>query len=226
MSKIKDNLVEIEKKITSSCEKSNRKRQDIMLLAVTKTRSAKEINEVISLGYTNIGENRVQELLEKYDDVDKRAVWHLIGHLQTNKVKYIADKVSMIHSVDSVKLAKEIDTQCKKIGKIMDILIEVNVSGEESKFGASPNGLDILLAEIAKFSNIKVRGLMTMAPKNASENVIRDIFSNLFKISVDISQKKYNNINMDYLSMGMSNDFEIAVEQGSNIIRLGRIIFD
>jgi len=221
---IKENLIKIKENIAKACEKSGRNPEDVLILAVTKTRSAEEINEAISLGITDIGENRVQELMSKYDDVDKNVKWHIIGHLQTNKVKYIADKVCMIHSVDSVKLAQEIDRQCEKIGKVMDILIEVN-SGEENKNGISYDDVYALIEEAAAMKNVRIRGLMTMAPLMAEEAELRKVFSDLHKLSVDIDSKKYDNVSMEYLSMGMSGDYAIAVEEGATIIRPGRSLF-
>ena len=206
-----DNLTSVKQNIDAACAKAGRDSRDVKIIAVTKKRTIEQINELVSLGVTDVGENRVQELLEKYDKLDGSVNWHLIGTLQKNKVKYIADKVVMIHSVESVSLAAEIDKQCKKINKVMDILVQVNVSGEETKSG---------------FSNIRVRGLMTMAPLNEKSDKISEIFAQLYKLSVDISSKKYDNISMDYLSMGMSNDYELAVEQGSNIVRIGQALFN
>lgn len=222
---IKQNIMQIKQNIDAACKKSGRNSDDVMLLAVTKTRTADQINEVIQCGVVNIGENRVQELVAKYDDVSKEARWHLIGHLQKNKVKYIADKVCMIHSADSPSLVKEIDRQCKKIGKTMDILIEINISGEESKSGISPTQTDDFINEISSFSNVKVRGLMTMAPKDAPEDKLHDIFSSLCALSKDIASKGYDNVSMDYLSMGMSGDYEVAICEGSNIVRIGTALF-
>lgn len=223
--KIDENLPVIQANIKSACEKCGRNPKDVTILAVTKTVDVDTINHAVSLGLLNLGENRVQELLQKYDAVDKRAVWHLIGHLQKNKVKYIADKVSMIHSVDSLPLASEIDRQCAKIDKVMDVLIEVNVSGEESKSGVSPKDAPKIAEDMSKLSHIRVKGLMTMAPLGAENDELHEIFSNLYKISVDISSKKLDNVTMDCLSMGMSNDYEVAVEENSTIVRIGRGLF-
>lgn len=223
--KIDENLPIIKANINSACQKCGRNPKDVMILAVTKTVDADTINHAVELGLTNLGENRVQELLQKYDSVDRRAVWHLIGHLQKNKVKYIADKVSMIHSVDSVELAKEIDRQCAKICKVMDVLIEVNVSGEQSKSGIEPKDALKTAEEMSKFPHLRVKGLMTMAPLGAENDELHEIFSNLYKISVDISSKKLDNVTMDCLSMGMSNDYVIAVEENSTIVRIGRGLF-
>jgi len=222
---IKENLNEIKEKIRIACERSGRSPQDVNILAVTKTIDADRINEAISLGITDIGENRVQELLSKYEFVNSNVRWHLIGHLQSNKVKYIVDKVCMIHSVESLSLAKEIERQCAKAGKIMDILVEVNVSGEESKSGVSPVEAPAFVEEISKYPHIRVKGLMTMAPFDAKNDELHRIFANLYKISVDISTKKLDNVSMENLSMGMTGDYEIAVEEKSTIVRIGTGLF-
>lgn len=221
---IKENLDVIKNNISLACKKSGRSEAEVTVLAVTKTRSAEEINRAIELGITDIGENRVQELMNKYADVKSGVRWHLIGHLQTNKVKYIADKVSMIHSVDSLKLAREIDRQCAKLGKVMDILIEVN-SGEENKAGIPYSDADELIKEASALENIRIMGLMTMAPLGADETKLREVFSNLYNLSVDIDGKKYDNVSMKELSMGMSGDYMTAIEEGSTIIRPGRALF-
>ena len=221
---IKTNLENINQRILKACEKSGRNKDDILILAVTKFRTPKEINEAISLGITDIGENRVQHLLEKYDYIDK-VNWHIIGHLQTNKVKYIVDKVCMIHSVDSLKLALEINSRCEKIDKVMDILIEVN-SGEEQKDGVDKKDLLDLIMQISKLKNVKIKGLMTMAPLGETEEKLREVFSDLKKLSDNIKEKNIENVEMKYLSMGMSGDFDVAIEEGSNIIRPGRCLFE
>lgn len=223
--KIDENLPVIRKNIEEACARCGRNPDDVMILAVTKTIDVDTINHAVELGLTHLGENRVQELLSKYDSVDKRAKWHLIGHLQKNKVKYIADKVEMIHSVESAELAEEIDKRCRQIGKVMDVLVEVNVSGEKSKSGINPAQAEEFVSEISKFKNIRVRGLMTMAPLGADEGTLHEIFSNLYNISVDISAKKLDNVIMDCLSMGMSNDYVTAIEENSTIVRIGRGLF-
>lgn len=222
---IKENLLEIKEKIAASCEKSGRNPEDVTILAVTKTIDAERINEAVSLGLHDLGENRVQELLSKYEDVKGDVRWHIIGHLQSNKVKYIADKVCMIHSVESLSLAKEIERQCAKLDKIMDILVEVNVSGEQSKSGITPAEAEDFIREVSKFEHIRVKGLMTMAPFDAKDEELHQIFSNLYKISVDISSKKLDNVIMECLSMGMTGDYEIAVEENSTIVRIGTGLF-
>lgn len=207
--------------------KANTKGQDVTLLCATKTVPADVINYVIKEhGITAIGENRVQELLEKYDDLELENVdLHFIGSLQTNKVKYIIDKVCMIHSLDSVKLAKEIDRQAKKIGKVMDVLVEVNIGEEENKGGIMPGELEAFLEEISIFDNIRVRGLMTIAPNCERNEDYYKYFEKTYQFFIDILPKKIHNIYSPILSMGMSDSFETAIACGSTVIRLGTVIF-
>lgn len=237
-----ENIISTKKKIDDAARASGRSGSDVTLLAATKTVDADTINFAIDNGITCIGENRVQELLEKYDAINKENVdIHFIGRLQTNKVKYIADKVSMIHSVDTVKLAAEINKQCAKIGKVMNVLVEINIGGEESKGGISPDELENFLREISVFDNIKVVGLMCIPPvcetadfsscdgeKNACTKKSyknHEFFEKIMKLFLDISAKKIDNIYMQVLSMGMSDDFEQAVTEGSTIVRIGRGLF-
>lgn len=243
------NINDVKKRVEDAAVRSGRDPSEVTLLAATKTVDAQTINFALENGINTIGENRVQELLQKYDDINKDGVdIHFIGRLQTNKVKYIADKVSTIHSVDSVKLAKEIDRQCAKIGKIMNVLVEVNIGEEESKGGIRLDELESFLGEISAFKNIKVIGLMCIPPriefvnfndKNSAfdnknfENVENTkksykneaFFKKIMKLFLDISQKKLDNIYMQVLSMGMSDDFEQAIEEGSTIVRIGRGLF-
>lgn len=222
---IEQNLDIILGKIKAAAEKSGRTAQDIKLVAVTKTIDVERISKVVNYGVLDLGENRVQELTEKYDKLDPSCHWHLIGHLQTNKVKYIIDKVTLIHSVDSIELAKEIDSRAGKTGRIMDILLQVNVSGEESKFGINPQEIEQCVGIISQFTNIRLRGLMTIAPLVEDTEEIRPVFKKLYDIYIDIKNKRLDNVTMDYLSMGMSNDFEVAIEEGANIVRIGTGIF-
>lgn len=221
---IKERLEDVERRITEAAQKSGRKREDITLVAVTKTHPVDMMNEAIKLGVTDIGENRPQAVRDKFNDV-LPVKWHLIGQLQTNKVKYIIDKVCLIHSVDSIKLMDEIERQAIKHDLVMDILIEVNISGEESKSGVSKNEVWNLLEYAGKLTHVKVKGLMTVAPKtdNSVTNTLH--FDNIRQLFLDIKQKKYDNVNMLYLSMGMSGDFETAIECGSNMVRVGSAIF-
>ena len=225
MEHIKQNIAEIEQKIEEAAKKSGRKREGILLLAVSKTIDVPHIKQAVNCGLTELGENRVQEILEKYEPMGENVSWHLIGHLQTNKVKYIIDKVKMIHSVDSMKLAEEISRRAKQANVIMDILVEVNMAGEESKFGVSPEETLSLVQNIALLDNICIKGLMTVAPfvDNPEEN--RDCFRRMKQLLVDINEEKIDNVHMNVLSMGMSNDFEVAIEEGATIVRVGTSIF-
>lgn len=200
------------------------KSKDVVLIAVTKTHPPEIINEAIDCGITDIGENKVQEILDKYDRV-KPVRWHLIGHLQTNKVKYIIDKVCMIHSVDSQRLLDEINRQAAKHSIVMDVLIQVNITGEASKFGIEPERLAEMLEYASGLSNIRVQGLMTIMAKGDSEIATRLHFDDIYNKFVDFSSNKYDNVNMKYLSMGMSSDYETAVSCGSNMVRVGSAIF-
>jgi pyridoxal phosphate enzyme (YggS family) len=192
---------------------------------VTKTYGVDVINQAIDCGVGDIGENRVQEILEKYPAV-KPVRWHLIGHLQKNKVKYIIDKVEFIHSVDSFELAKEIDKQAKKIDKVQKILLEVNVSGEESKFGISVDECEALCTKIsAELSNVKIEGLMTVAPYTNDAVLLENVFKGLKNLAAEIALKNIKNVDMKELSMGMTNDFEIAIKNGSTMVRVGTGIF-
>lgn len=225
MNDLEKNLQSVCMRIKDAIKRSGREEKDVRLIAVTKTVESDAMNEAVKLGITDIGENRVQEVLRKYEDIPHNVNWHLIGHLQKNKVKYIVDKAEIIHSVDSLELAGEINKQALKIEKIQKILIQVNVSGEESKFGIKPEECLELCKNISKLSNVHIEGLMTMAPHFASENEIRKIFSGLRQISLDIDKENMDNISMNELSMGMSNDFEIAIEEGATLVRVGTSIF-
>ena len=225
MGEIHQNIIDIEQRITAAAQKSGRKREDILLLAVSKTIDVPRIKQAVDCGLKELGENRVQEILEKYDTMGKDVCWHLIGHLQTNKVKYIINKVKMIHSVESIKLAEEIDKRAKQSNVIMDILVEVNIADEQSKFGVTPKETLSFIKNIAFLDNIRIKGLMTVAPfvDNPEEN--RDCFRRMRQLLVDINAEKIDNVNMNVLSMGMSNDFEVAIEEGATIVRVGTNIF-
>lgn len=221
---IKENIEYINKKIAAAAEKSGRAREGILLLGVSKTIDVPEIKKAVDAGIDELGENRVQEILEKYEKIEN-VKWHLIGHLQTNKVKYIIDKVKLIHSVDSVRLAEEINKRAYQNGLIMDILLEVNIANEESKFGIKPDELFAIASKIAEFPNLRVKGLMTVAPfvENGEEN--RLYFRQMKQLVVDINAKSINNINMEILSMGMTGDYEVAIEEGATLVRIGTGIF-
>lgn len=222
---IKDNYLEVKNNVENKTCESNRALEDVTLIAVSKTMPIEYLKEAYEAGARDFGENKVQEIIEKYPLMPADVKWHMIGHLQTNKVKYIIDKVYMIHSVDSVKLAKEISKQAVKAGVVSNILLEVNVANEESKFGFSCQEVIESIEEIAALPNICIRGLMTVAPfvNDAIENTM--IFRTLKQLSVDINLKKVDNVNMDCLSMGMSGDYLVAIAEGATHVRVGTSIF-
>ncbi len=223
---LEENVREIRKNIENAKEMCGTDR-NITLLAATKTVSAEVINYATqNLGVTDIGENRVQELLEKYEKLNLEGVkLHFIGKLQTNKVKYIIDKVDMIHSLDSLKLAKEIDARAGRIGKVMDVLVEVNSGREENKSGVLPENVGEFVEQLSQFNNIKVKGFMTIAPVCDEKTEYRKYFGETYAIFIDNSQKKLHNIDVEFLSMGMSGSYVEAIAEGSNIIRIGSGIF-
>lgn len=222
---IKTNIDNIKYNIEVAAKKSGRSLNDILLLAVTKTVDIDRIKVAVDCGLKDLGENRVQELVQKYEILNSDCNWHLIGHLQTNKIKYIIDKVKLIHSVDSENLALEINKQAKKNNKIVDILVEINIADEATKFGIKPEDTEEIIIKLSNLSNINIKGFMTVAPlvNNAEDN--RKYFEKLYKLFVDIKAKRIDNIDMKYLSMGMTNDYQIAVEEGANIVRIGTGIF-
>jgi len=225
MEDIKKNLETVRAQISEAAESVGRDGDDVILVAVSKTRTPEEINTAIDAGTTDIGENKVQEIMEKYDDI-KPVRWHLIGHLQTNKVKYIIDKVDMIHSVDSIKLAKEIDKRAKAAGKTMDILVQINPAEEESKFGVTIEGAGDLVREILEnCENIRIRGLMSVAPIAEDPRDVKPLFDGVKAKYDELAQIDDPKLDFKYLSMGMSHDFAVAIEAGSNLVRVGSAIF-
>ena len=222
---IKENLEEVEARITRACERSGRERSAVTLISVSKTKPAEMLQEAYDAGSRDFGENKPQEIREKYPQLPTDIRWHMIGHLQRNKIKYIIDKVCMIHSVDSIRLAEAIDEEAKKHGIVMPVLIEVNVAEEESKFGVHLDEVESLIRQISELSNIQVQGLMTIAPftENAEDN--RIYFRKLRNLYVDIKDKNIDNVNMCNLSMGMTGDYEVAVEEGATMVRVGTGIF-
>lgn len=222
---IRENYQAVEQKVCEACKRSKRAREEVTLIAVSKTKPVSMIQEAIKAGATVFGENKVQELCEKYEELPKHLHWHMIGHLQRNKVKYIVDKTELIHSVDSLRLAQEINKEDIKKELTVNILVEVNVAEEESKFGVGVEETEDLIREIAKLSNIKVQGLMTIAPyvENPEEN--RGVFRTLKKLAVDIKMKNIDNVRMDVLSMGMTGDYQVAIEEGATMVRVGTGIF-
>ncbi len=222
---LKENLGFIEKEIQEACQRAGRSRDEVTLIAVSKTKPVSMLREAYDLGVRIFGENKVQELTEKCEALPDDIEWHMIGHLQRNKVKYIIDKVSLIHSVDSLKLAETIEKEAAKHNITANILIEVNVAREESKFGLMQEELDEFVEKISKFQHIQVKGLMTIAPFVDDPEENRSIFQQLRKLSVDIEAKNVDNITMRILSMGMTNDYIVAIEEGATMVRVGTGIF-
>lgn len=222
---VKENLEEVERRINEACARVNRDRSEVTLIAVSKTKPVSMVEEAMDCNIIEFGENKVQELTNKYEQLPKSLHWHLIGHLQRNKVKYIVDKVCLIHSVDSYKLAEAISIEAVKKEVDVKILIEVNVAEEESKFGVTVSEAVELTAQISKLPNVFIEGLMTIAPfvENPEEN--RQYFKKLKQLAVDIEEKNIDNVNMSVLSMGMTGDYEVAIEEGATMIRVGTGIF-
>lgn len=222
---LRENFRQVEENIRRACGRAGRDPGDVTLIAVSKTKPVELLREAYDLGTRVFGENKVQEIVEKYEALPKDIHWHMIGHLQRNKVKYIIDKVDLIHSVDSVRLAETIEKEAAKHDLTANILLEVNVAEEESKFGLKVDEVEQVVDEIAKFSHIKVCGLMTIAPfvENPEEN--RPYFRRLRNLSVDIGGKNVDNVTMSILSMGMTNDYEVAVEEGATMVRVGTGLF-
>lgn len=195
------------------------------LVAVTKTVDVDTINKAIELGISDIGENRVQELEKKIESIGDKVNYHLIGHLQTNKVRNIIDKVKLIHSLDRMSLVKELDKRAKMNDLVIDTLVQVNVAEEDTKFGLKVDEVLPFIEKVLSYENIRIRGLMTMAPYTDDQVLLRDVFRTMYKLKGKVSNQNYENLSMDYLSMGMTNDYEIAIEEGSNMIRVGSGIF-
>lgn len=222
---LQENLAYVEANIQRVCKEKQISREDVTLIAVSKTKPVEMLQEIYDAGCREFGENKVQELVDKYEVLPKDIHWHMIGHLQRNKVKYIIGKVALIHSVDSLRLAETIEKESAKKNLVTDILIEVNMAREESKFGVLPEEIFDLLEELSKMKHIHVKGLMTVAPFVDNPRKNSDIFAKMHKLSVDIESKNIDNITMSILSMGMTNDYEVALEEGANMIRVGTAIF-
>ena len=226
MDSIKSNISKIEKRINDSCKVSDRNKEDVKLIAVTKTVDIDAVNEAIECGITDVGENKPQELARKHEVIGDRVKWHLIGSLQTNKVKYIIDKVYMIHSIDRLSLCDEIQKRAQSINKQIKCLVQVNISKEESKHGIlEEDAIDFIKTISNNYPNIKVEGLMTMAPNTEDRELVKSVFKGLKDLANKIDNEKINNVSMKALSMGMSNDFEIAIEEGATFVRVGTSIF-
>ena len=220
-----ENVIEVEKNIQDACDRAGRSREEVRLIAVSKTKPVSDIEEVLTTGILDYGENKVQELSDKYDVLPKNIRWHMIGHLQRNKVKYLIGKTVLIHSVDSLKLAEQIEHEAAKADTIMNVLIEVNVAGEESKFGTTCNEAIELVRAVAALKHVKIKGLMTIAPFTDNPEDNRIYFKKLKQLSVDIKSKNIDNVDMDELSMGMTGDYEVAIEEGATMVRVGTGIF-
>lgn len=226
MSTIRENIETIKLNIKNAKETVSRSSDDITLIAVTKTVDVDKVLEAIECGVTDVGENKPQELARKYEIIGDKVRWHLIGSLQTNKVKYIIDKVHMIHSLDRVGLCEEIQKRAEKIDRVIDCLVQVNISKEDSKHGLNEEDVIDFIKEVSsKYNNIHIKGLMTMAPFTDEEDKIRIVFKKLKNLSLKIEDLNISNVSMNYLSMGMSNDYKIAIEEGSTIVRVGTSIF-
>ena len=222
---LKDQLQEVEKRIQAACDRAGRKREEVTLITVSKTKPVETLQEAYDLGVRIFGENKVQELTAKYEALPKDIHWHMIGHLQTNKVKYIIDKAELIHSVDSLKLAETIEKEAAKHDLIADILVEVNVAEEESKFGMKMEEVIPFVEKVSAFPHVRVRGLMTIAPFVEDPEENRSIFADLHKLYIDIKKKNHDNDTVSVLSMGMTNDYEVAIEEGATMVRVGTGIF-
>jgi len=222
---IKDNIKDISSRIKLACKKAGREPAEITLVAITKGVDPYKISEASIYGIKDIGENRVQEALKKRTSVMPGIRWHMVGHLQTNKVKDAIEMFELIHSLDSVELARKIDKEAGKKGKVLDVLVQVNTSGEESKYGVKPEDVTNFLREISLFENISVKGLMTITPLTEDPETVRPYLRKLREIQEGIKSEAIPNIEMQYLSMGMSQDYQVAIEEGANMIRIGTALF-
>ncbi len=222
---LKENLIHVQENIAQACKNAERKREEVTLVAVSKTKPVSMLQEIYNCGVRDFGENKVQEICDKREEMPKDMKWHMIGHLQRNKVKYIIGDVALIHSVDTYRLAEEINIQAKKIKRIVPVLIQVNIAGEATKFGISREETLQLVTEISKLDSLRIKGLMTIAPfvENPEEN--RAYFREIKELSVDIAVKNIDNVSMDILSMGMTGDYMVAIEEGATIVRVGTGIF-
>ena len=222
---IQENLEQVRCRIRQACIRSGRNPEDVTLIAVSKTKPVSMIEEAISAGAADFGENKPQELRDKYDLLGGAVRWHMIGHLQRNKVKYVIGRACMIHSIDSLRLAEAVSEEAVRHQLVMPVLVEVNMAGEETKFGVSPAETEALIRQISRLPGIHVRGLMTIAPYVEEPGSNRVHFRNLRNLSIDIASKNIDNVAMSELSMGMTGDYEVAVEEGATLVRVGTGIF-
>ena len=222
---VKENLAIVEERVKAACDRAGRSYGSVTLVAVSKTKPVRLVEQAYEYGIRQFGENKAQEMKEKYDMLPKNIEWHFIGHLQTNKIKYVLGRATLIHSVDSIHLAEAIEAECVKKGLEADVLVEVNVAQEETKSGVKTEEAEELVRKISVLPHVHIKGLMTIAPfvENAGNN--RMIFRTLKDLSVDIGSKNIDNVSMNILSMGMTNDYEVAIEEGATHIRVGTAIF-
>jgi len=222
---LKQNIQQIKSKIKAAAERSGRNWEDIHLVAVTKNFSAEVVQAAVDCGIVLLGENRVQEAKSKIELVKGDVKWHLIGHLQRNKVKTAIGMFSMIQSLDSFRLAEEIQKRAEQAERVVDVLVQVNIGREITKYGIDPDNTESFIEKVSSFPNIKIRGLMAIAPFKENPEDVRSYFRHLYNIFESLKQKSIRNVNMEYLSMGMSHDFEVAIEEGANMVRIGTGIF-
>ena len=222
---IKENLEEVREKIRQACQRSGRREEEVTLISVSKTKPVEMLEEAYEAGSRDFGENRVQEIMEKYGQMPEDVRWHMIGHLQKNKVRQVIDKAVLIHSVDTVELAEQIEKDAAKRDLTVDILLEVNVAEEESKFGFRTEEVEATVMKIKDLPHVHIKGLMTIAPFVSNSEDNREVFKKLYQLYVDIRSKNIDNVNMSVLSMGMTGDYEVAIEEGATMIRVGTGIF-
>ncbi|MBS6516777.1 MAG: YggS family pyridoxal phosphate-dependent enzyme [Clostridium sp.] len=222
---IKENLEEVHERIRQACQKSGRREEEVTLISVSKTKPVEMLKEAYEAGSRDFGENRVQEIMEKYEQMPEDVRWHMIGHLQKNKVRQVIDKAVLIHSVDTVELAEQIEKDAAKRDLTVDILLEVNVAEEESKFGFRTEEVEDAVMKIKELPHVHIKGLMTIAPFVSNSEDNREVFKKLYQLYVDIRSKNIDNVNMSVLSMGMTGDYEVAIEEGATMIRVGTGIF-
>ncbi|MFR6537064.1 MAG: YggS family pyridoxal phosphate-dependent enzyme [Lachnospiraceae bacterium] len=222
---LKENLAEVQSRVEQACKRAGRDVAEVTLIAVSKTKPVTDLQEIYNAGVRDFGENKVQEMCDKMEKMPKDINWHMIGHLQRNKVKYIVGNVALIHSVDSYRLAEEINIQAKKKGLVVPILVEVNIADETTKFGVSKEDAMELVRQIASLDALSIKGLMTIAPYVVDPEENRAYFRKIKELSVDIDNQNIDNVSMDILSMGMTGDFEVAIEEGATMVRVGTGIF-
>ncbi len=222
---IQQSYLDVKKRIRQACERAGRREDEVLLIAVSKTRTCEEIDEAAKAGARVFGENKPQELRDKADSLSKEYEWHMIGHLQTNKIKYVIERANLIHSIDSYKLAEAVNKEAEKRNRIADILVQINIGEEDTKFGLKLSEAEDLVRRIAALPNIRIKGLMAIPPyvENPEDN--REHFKNMRQLFIDIKDKNIDNVDMNELSMGMTGDFEVAIEEGATMVRVGTGIF-